>query len=206
MRVFRFKVDLPLWWFPSFLTVLKEYALGSCLGGKCPLCGSRTEFVNRRSIVEARPNIVVSGDRLVYRCGCGAVIEVEFMFRSPREGDDIVRDFALVFSYLLRECCGEYLDYERFSMYLTHVLEELADYDRQAFSKSVELVAKCVNRLYFASRSGAGREAFNRFRLLLNYLATAPENLRSAIEKHLSPEIVDALRSYRDVVRSLEHP
>lgn len=96
------KFDIPVYWFPSPLSVMKEYMILSCI--KCPECGGRLSRV-MQEVVAKEGGWPISGDILLCRCNdCGHEIEVEFEFRKPRKGEDPFADFVEIFEF----CSGEF--------------------------------------------------------------------------------------------------
>ncbi len=101
------KFDIPIYWFPSPLSVMKEYVILSRL--RCPECNGRLSRVMQEAVAKKGEEwpYPISGDILHCRCiECGHELEVEFEFREPREGEDPFADFVEIFGFCLSEFEG----------------------------------------------------------------------------------------------------
>lgn len=97
------KVDIPIYWFPSPLSITKGYMALSRL--KCPRCSGRLVRILQEVLPEREGwPYPISGYLFRCRCEkCGDEVDIELELREPGEGDDPFADFIEVFKFCLDE-------------------------------------------------------------------------------------------------------
>ena len=192
--------EVPVWWVPSRMAILKGYAIAE-KEAACPSCGSRSLRFIRRTVLEAQrlkwPHRV-GGDEQVYSCDrCGRNVVVKLIYREPEPSEDVFSEFCQIYEAFLDSCSrGGAPNYITFSIRAANLLIDLKEHDEEAYAKALERVGKDLNTL--RSEMGSDPKTHSVYRLMEYFVSKLPPEEFEQVSKQLEKSYVESLVELRN--------
>ncbi len=193
------RYEIPVYWFPSALLVLKEYMILSSI--ECPNCGQKSLKRIKQEVLPKTPQIPypIVGDRLICRCkNCGYSVIIEFIFRPPGPDDDPLKDFEEIYTSLLNKCASQQVpDYFSFLRKLLLVLEDIRAHKPNIMKKILEKLLNELTLYYSEMRGTTNVKTFNKLKLVLNLVSKLPSEEFEWIIQRVPERIRNTLQTLR---------